>query len=122
MTNEEINKAIAEHLGWMAHPTCKRVWRTPEQARRNKSLIGTVNGPWSTESSGPPNYAEDLNAMHEAEKTLDDHEHDRMRNQLWLLMIKTTERNKTSRRVHSAEARERAEALLRTIGKWKENE
>ena len=70
MTPDEINRAIAEHLGWMAHPTCKRVWRTPEQARRNKSLIGTVNGPWSTESSGPPTYAEDLNAMHKALQSL----------------------------------------------------
>lgn len=119
MTNEEINRAIAEHLRW----TQVRV--IPPHPRRKSEGSTIAGNPPATSKDRSilvPNYAEDLNALHEAEKTLDDHEHDRMRNQLWLLMIKTTERNKTSRRVHSAEARERAEALLRTIGKWKENE
>lgn len=139
MTNEEINKAIAEHVGtadrWLIvkrgyfyRPEAKGytssesgAWKLPiVEAKRYEYLIG--DEPVTLSRASIPNYAGDLNAIHEAEKALDDHEHDRMRNQLWLLMIKTTERNKTSRRVHSAEARERAEALLRTIGKWKENE
>ena len=114
MTNEEMDRAIAEHLGWVAHPTCKKVWRTPEQAKTNMELIGTVNGPWSTESSGPPKYSTDLNAMHEAEETLTGEQY---LNYTLLLMDDYQTIGCVSRH-SSATAEDRAINFLRTIGKY----
>jgi len=54
----------------------------------------------------PPDYCNDLNAMHEVEKTLTDH---------W---DGFHFRNHIANNVH-ATARQRAEAYLRTIGKWR---
>ena len=115
MNDEEINRAIAEHLGWMRHPTCKKVWRTPEQCERNRELIGTVSGPWSTESSGPPNYCGDLNAMHEAEKTLENH-------QLWMVATALAGIAHVDAPITHSTARQRAEAFLRVVGKWRGEE
>jgi hypothetical protein len=118
MSEDEINRAIAEHLGWMRHPTCKKVWRTPEQCERNRKLIGTVSGPWSTESSGPPNFCGDLNAMHEAEKTAFDGNEG-----LWAKYLDVELPKLAGERpIECSGARQRAEAFLRTVGKWKENE
>ena len=120
MNDESINGAIAEHLGWMRHPTCKKVWRTPEQCERNRELIGTVSGPWSTESSGPPNFCRDLNAMHEAEKALT---LEQVVDYCAFTLRRTTgEGCVTDYKMIMATARQRAEAFLRTVGKWKENE
>ena len=137
MTNEEINRAVAEHVGtadqWLIvkrgyfyRPDAKGytahepdAWKLPlAEAKKYEYLIG--DEPVTLSRASIPSYAEDLNAMHEAEKELDDFQHDRMRSQLWLRMIKETKGEKTSRRVHSAEASERAEAFLRAIGKWVE--
>ena len=115
MNEDEINRAIAEHLGWMRHPTCKKVWRTPEQCERNRELIGTVSGPWSTESSGPPNYCGDLNAMHEAEKTLENH-------QLWMVATALAGIAHVDAPITHSTARQRAEAFLRVVGKWRGEE
>ena len=120
MTNEEMDRAIAEHLGWVAHPTCKKVWRTPEQAKTNMELIGTVNGPWSTESSGPPKYSTDLNAMHEAEKKIVDWV-------FWRIQLSHVVGTgyapdldicEDIKSFASATATQRAEAFLRTVGKY----
>jgi hypothetical protein len=113
MTNEEINRAIAESVGWGLVPLDGRefagipvmVWKRPD---------GERGFPIS-------DYCNDLNAMHEVENRLTDDEHLRFRNTLWLLIIRTTQfPHHVSRNVHSATARQRAEAYLRTIGKWKD--
>lgn len=117
MTPDEINRVIAEHVGWMAHPTCKRVWRTPEQARRNKSLIGTVNGPWSTESSGPPNYAGDLNALHEALQSLTEVELFRYADEVCDLAYDGGH-DADIQMILKMGAKELAECYVRAIGKW----
>ena len=125
MNEDEINRAIAEHLGWMRHPTCKKVWRTPEQCERNRELIGTVSGPWSMESSGPPNYCGDLNAMHEAEKDAFGS------SKLWDAFLFNLLDAVGASGMNSldgmtcllrATARQRAEAFLRTVGKWRGKE
>jgi hypothetical protein len=58
-----------------------------------------------------PNYCNDLNAMHEAEATLTE-------DQLWR-MAREIERN-DEQWYFRATARQRAEAFLRTLGKWEE--
>jgi|688.fasta_scaffold2122057_2 hypothetical protein len=66
-------------------------------------------------SQGIPDYLNDLNAMHEAEKILT-HEQ-RIDHMEWLGMCSDDYGYKAWAYVH-ADAAQRAEAFLRTIGKW----
>ena len=99
MSNDEIDKAIAEFCGWKLEPLDGRefngipvmVWRDPDGER----------------GFPIPRYSEDLNAIHEAEKLLTDH---------W---DGFHFRNHLCNNIH-ATARQRAEAFVRTIGKWRD--
>ena len=70
-------------------------------------------GIWS-DDGWVPQYLNDLNAMHEAEKTLTDKAHEEFRLNLYDLI------RDDSRLIVSSTAAQRAEAFLRTIGKWEE--
>ena len=59
-----------------------------------------------------PDYLNDLNAMHEAEKIFDDAIYCRYINELCTLTIND------NNSMYMATAKQRAEAYLRTIGKW----
>ncbi len=63
MTDEQINIAIAEHCGWNFNPTWAKEWdsadRWVESAAGERMFRHAI-----------PDYCNDLNAMHEAEKTL----------------------------------------------------
>jgi hypothetical protein len=89
MTPEEQRVAIAEACGW------KTGYRDPEA--------------WHP----LPDYLNDLNAMHEAEKVLNEKQEDIMNSTLWDIMG-------GRKYLWHATASQRAEALLRTVGKWKE--
>jgi hypothetical protein len=92
MTNEQINIAIAKACGW-AHP--------------------------SVQPYAFPDYCNDLNAIHEAEKTLTADQFEQYRWVLWDMCKQLTV--KEWYRAHlSATARQRAEALLKTLEKWEE--
>ena len=98
MTDEQINAAIAETCGWndfVVHPEFGLMGRSPDTRLRT-----AVD--W---------YTVDLNAMHEAEKMLTE-------DQLWR-MAREIERN-DEQWYFRATARQRAEAFLRTLGKWEE--
>lgn len=112
MTNEQINKAIAEELGKTVD------WHDG---------IPYWLGMWSSVGEGNESFAEfkpasDLNAMHEAEKMLTDHQHRQYRKEVWYSVcedLSSYEKVKAAERPHySATARQRAEAFLKTIGKW----
>lgn len=110
MKPEAINVAIAEACGW-----------TYLQDRE----IGNIGwqGPDGVLSDDIPNYYGDLNAMHSAEKVLE------QRYQVveyGIEVVKVIERDEKflvggdvnwGKLLH-ATAAQRAEALLRTIGKW----
>jgi hypothetical protein len=96
MTNEQINIAIAEACGWQ-FVTYKETFAKPP------------NGGPCQYKEGIPNYYNDLNAMHEAEKVLT--------NEQWVAYGKELSRLKVFPMVH-ATARQRAEAFLRTLWKW----
>ena len=81
MTDDQINAAIAAHLG-------------------------------ITRKTGIPDFSNDLNEMHDAEMTLTE-------DQMWV-MARNIERNEDKWYFH-ATARQRAEAFLRTIGKWNQS-
>ncbi len=93
MTDEQINRAIAEACGW-----------TPD----NRGLGWlSPHGYYAPE----PDYCSDLNAMHEAEKVLTTFDE-------W--DIYCVYLGDTQPSCAKATARQRAEALLRTLGKWEE--
>jgi hypothetical protein len=75
-----------------------------------------------------PDYLKDLNAMHEAEKTLTDEQIARWQRDLWLTCendfyaLEACAPPIVLRRFISATSAQRAEAFLRTIGKWEEDE
>ena len=104
MSDEQINIAIAKACGLtivsdgiMHHltPCGKKTEHDPEGCLLKEC----------------PDYCNDLNAMHEAEKVLT--------NEQWVAYGKELSRLKVFPMVH-ATARQRVEAFLKTIGKWKE--
>lgn len=120
MTNEQINIAIAEACGLDViqnpHGSKDRpeAWKTgfftAKAAKRRR-----ISWPSSAIVKVIPDYCNDLNAMHEAEKTLDDYQYfNYCRHHL-----PDTQRSEMAQG-RTATARQRAEAFLKTIGKWKE--
>ena len=111
MNDEEINRAIAEHLGWkwFDHPDTREMTKTYTLADKwVLNPAGKLVFPHSV-----PNYCGDLNAMHEAEKTLENH-------QLWMVTTALAGIVHEDTPIAHATARQRAEAFLRTVGKWSE--
>lgn len=95
MTDEQINRAIAEACGW-----------------NNKPVVRT-NGKGSVWVTEWPDYCDDLNAMHEAEKVLTDDQFKWYTYWVEKLMPETKYRCYLC-----ATARHRAEAFVRSMGKW----
>jgi hypothetical protein len=96
MTNHKINVAIAEACGW-----------TPD----NRGLGWlSPHGYYAPE----PDYCSDLNAMHEAEMIFTPE------SKHWMYYALLDDMCGSSFKAIRATARHRAEAFLRTLGKWKE--
>ena len=93
MTPEQQRIAIAEACGWLK-----------------------VHG---HSVAGIPDYLNDLNAMHDAEETLQESQRVTYSNELYDLAVE--HQLKTGKWSYlSMTASQRAEAFLRTIGKWEE--
>jgi hypothetical protein len=109
MDKQKQRIKIAEACGW-------DWYGLPGELEKDKR----PNGPWFGPSNdaeqlyvdGIPDYLNDLNAMHEAEKTLDDRQ--RLR-----YMSRLTEAT-SHMTYHLATATQRAEAFLRTLNLWEE--
>ena len=97
MTDEQINIAIAKACGW--------------KYEKNETHAPDGSFWWSKEPEFP-NYCNDLNAMHEAEKVFNTALYCRYINELCDLTIKG------NNSMYMATARQRAEAFLKTIEKW----
>jgi hypothetical protein len=115
MTNDEIKVAIAEWIGWKNIQVCHR--------NGGRWLKGSLYG------ENPqgylacvPNFAGDLNAIHEAEKKL------KSSKDLWAQYTTVMLPWLASSHAYGfldgdtvhATAHQRSEALLKTIGKWKD--
>jgi hypothetical protein len=102
MTDEQINAAIAEACGWPGNLICT-------------DFNGNL---WPAD---PPNYCKDLNAMHEAEKVLNSSEE-----KMYFANLKEIVGDliwyRNPCKNYRATARQRAEAFLRTLGKWEDGE
>ena len=100
MNQEEQRAAIAEACGWTLNP-----------AKHTAKGLDWLHVPSGNTAYNPPNYLKDLNAMHDAENSLT-----------------TSQMTIMSQYLHRrlgmlwgfATASQRAEAFLRTVGKWKE--
>jgi hypothetical protein len=111
MTNEQINIAIAEACGW----------------HEELEPLGSFNATawWHNNYRYPsnvmpvPNYCKDLNAMHEAEKTLTDDQFEQYRWILWDISPIVAKKD-WYRCYLSSTAHQRAEAFLKTLEKWEE--
>jgi hypothetical protein len=107
MTNEQINIAIAEACGWQ-FVTYKETFAKPP------------NGGPCQYKEGIPNYYNDLNAMHEAEKVLTNEQWHKYDEELYIItgssLLDEAQRKK---RIHTT-APQKAEAFLKTLGKWEE--
>jgi hypothetical protein len=99
MKPEQQRIAIAEACGWR---------------RRGRDIWD--NAPFPPQKLlEPPDYLHDLNAMHEAEKVLfPKHE------AKWAMIISEV-CGHSWRIIYTATATQRAEAFLKTIGKWTTN-
>ena len=129
MTNEQINIAIAEACGLDViqnpHGSKDRpeAWKTgfftPKAAKQRR-----ISWPSSAVVKVIPDYCNDLNAMHEAEKVLTNEHHRQYRSEVWYSVcndISSYECVKAAERPHfSATSHQRAEAFLKTIEKWEE--
>lgn len=114
MKTEEQRIAIAKALGWTDikhYPDSNRWWATRPDTRELDFL---------------PNYPADLNAMHEAEKTLiAKSQQDRFVHRLWFVIgagVHVAHIGWDSQEwilIHSTAA-QRAEAFIRTLNLWKE--
>lgn len=102
MTDEQINQRIAEACGWTDIEECTCGFKLrgypPEYSAHGKHI---------------PNYCNDLNAMHEAEKTLSETN--------MFVMAHFIERfvSRHGQHYFHATAHQRAEAFLRTLFLWK---
>ena len=112
MSDEQINIAIAEACGW--------TWIEEDYTYYGFTCeIPMKRKRWTPPNGGKPtldipDYCNDLNAMHEAEKVLLSGYWLRYCECLTYLLGKSVYAS-----VH-ARARDRAEAFLRTLGKWEE--
>jgi hypothetical protein len=117
MSEDEINRAIAEHLGWKFIPC-------------HDDGFGKATGERWLDSDGdigltPPDYCRDLNAMHEAEKAAFGNSSAWAEFAFQLISVLNAygmSELDGMTCLLQATARQRAEAFLRTVGKWKENE
>lgn len=107
MTPEQQRIAIAEYCGWKDETYNFSAW-----FKYDKDNFEPI-----AESSSPPDYLNDLNAMHEAEKVLN-----KELFEVYYTNLCTSSNCLTLgvRAFTSATSQQRAEAFLRTIGKWKD--
>lgn len=110
MDSSEINILIAKWCGWKAVSVYE--WKDGVRLPMQYHWDGF-------KATGLPNYFGDLNAIHEALKSLPYQEQPRYLQVLTRDVLMKDE-GVSDWDKHMAEAPQRCEALLRTIGKWKE--
>jgi hypothetical protein len=104
MTDEQINAAIAKACGWTDVTASHRSGKAPSADYVGYEFY--------------PDYCTDLNAMHEAERVLKSWDHF-VNYHAWLGYCGGNKLVQLHECI-TATARQRAEAFLRTLGKWEE--
>ena len=138
MSDEEINVAIAEACGWKARHnshkcdgktiflcgTCGIIGHSNCYGGGRGAVSFSCSVSPCCDEAVPPDYCADLNAMYQAERSFDVgplsqsiHATNHYIEELCMLLGCTSE---DLFQLTHASSRQRAEAFLRTIGKWKE--
>ena len=108
MTDRKLNIIIARACGWKSkEETNGEPWLW-QRTRKDKMIESSLE---------PPDYCNDLNAMHEAEKLVTSDCNLTYANQLAKIVNANYSDDPC---FFCATARQRAEAFLRTLGKWEE--
>ncbi len=116
MSPEEQRIKIAEACGWTIHGSAMRIYGSPDDKFASVSACHDLYGfPRSGKDDWIPDYLNDLNAMHEAEKVLGTDAWLRYQGEL----AKSGLAFAGKCWIH-ATADQRAEALLRTLNLWVE--
>lgn len=141
MTDQEMQSSILSALGWVPEfvPSNKEIAAAKDGTGQYEGAagypigsgpLGGMQATWWKNPKGefetPPDYLNDLNAIREAENVLTEDQQERMMERLHYLvrddwskrMLKTTEAFEWC--ICHSTARQRAEAFLKTLGKWKE--
>jgi len=94
----------------------------PNEINKRIAIYRAQKSPhdWAWNGGDPSNYHGDLNAMHEAEKSLSFEQRDSFMERLYELTIEESKHEHTWGMTH-ATAAQRAEAFLRTIGQWEDD-
>lgn len=111
MTDAQINQAIAEACGWKrGEPgvTGEARWIPPD-------------GKVLCYRGAMPDYVNDLNAMHEAERVLEQRDGLLCLDYVNLLLVVEGGVTKSRYGLVHAPARQRAEAFLKTLGAWRDS-
>lgn len=116
MSPEKQRRTILEACGWTAKEDKDGFWRAVDPSgNMTYTLWVSEMNVWS---AGMPDVLEDLNAMHEAEKVLTPEQ--LVDYCAFSLRVATGEGCVTDYKMIRATAAQRAEAFIRTIGKWEE--
>lgn len=121
MPDQEMNIAIAKACGRL-----RRVMTDEEWKLRYKKWCAEPDDPHaeltcpSTHEGTVPDYCHDLNAMHDAPHNLSLRQYADYGECLTRIVASDNSANSTGYGVFDATARQRAEAFLRVIGKWRE--
>lgn len=127
MTPEAQNAIIGEHAGWKFKPIFVRATELESAHERGEASgcwIRPGNEDWQHERL--PDFVNDLNAMRDVLIELSDEQF--MEYTATLVNVVTANsstvlenlRTSEKRRLFSAHASQQSQALVRTIGKWKE--
>lgn len=108
MTPQQINIAIAEACGWIK---VRQHWERNGEMRWNNDALHYLQ---------LPDYCHDLDAMHEAWCQISPPKHYEFRKHLQQIVLRDGHTHGPCRSCCNATAPQRAEAFLRTIGKWEE--
>ncbi len=115
MNEEQKRIKIAEEVGWKFHPPTEHLYSEQEKAEAIMCWVRPGNDPWQMERV--PDYFNDLNAMHEAEKSLSDGQYTIFCDHLHDFACE--EQLQTGKwRWLSSTAAQRAEAFGRTLNLW----
>lgn len=109
MKPEAQRIAIAEACGWPNHKLGLGWFCLPDDIAERAKVEGVID------------YTGNLNAMHEAEKVLSRDDHRRFRLMLIATVCAAPEED-DARSIVSATAAQRAEAFLKTLGKWTDSQ
>jgi len=114
MTEQEQRCAIAKACGWDLDPPKARNWKS-----RGKFVNGPGGVPGMVFVHSIPDYFNDLNAMHEAHKTLEPDEQTEFVRWLRVVVLQSPVGISHPGQLINTTAAQRAEAFLKTLNLWK---